>query len=263
MSFRFCVLGTGSSGNATLLQIEEEGQETNILLDAGFSPKETNKRLASVDCSVEALDAILLTHFHGDHFRESWFDVCAKQKLKVCFHERHARLWWKHARYDIPTQAFKFAFDLTPQTKVRPFELPHDQQGCVGYIFTHDERKLAFLTDLGHVPDEVLKQLKDLDILALESNYDPAMQKASPRPRFLKRRITSHLGHLSNQQCFDATVKIAKASSQLQHILLLHLSQQCNMPELIEELFEEGAPALLPKLIFTHQKKPTGWITLV
>lgn len=262
MAFRLSVLGSGSGGNATLLQIEDEGITHHFLIDAGLSPKETARRLAEHDVSIQDIEGILTTHMHTDHFRDAWCKPCRTHGIHVYFHRQHARLWWKKGVYDIETTELSSRFVLTPHTLLRTFALPHDQQGSTGMLFEHGGRKLGFLTDLGHAPEGLFRIFKEIDVLAIESNYDPPLQEASPRPPYLKQRIMGERGHLSNQQSIEAVQRFQETSS-LEQIILLHLSEQCNSPAMIETLYEERAPDLVSRLVFSHQREPTGWLTFV
>lgn len=262
MALQICVLGSGSGGNSTLLRIQEDERTHHVLIDAGLSPKETQKRLHTLHISIEDIDSILLTHLHADHFRDSWLNICKHQEIRVFFHRKHARLWWKKKEYGVPTTEFHIRFFLTQKTSVRPFLLPHDRQWSTGFLIEHNEVKVGYMTDLGHVPDEAYRHFKGMDTLAIESNYDPRLQANSPRPPFLKQRIMGPNGHLSNEQSLLAVRRFA-AHSGLGQILLLHPSQQCNTPDHIRELYTREAPHLLDRVHITEQDAPSPLFTVL
>ncbi|MCA9285745.1 MAG: hypothetical protein KDA22_11045, partial [Phycisphaerales bacterium] len=147
-------------------------------------------------------------------------------------------------------------------TTIRPVHVPHDAEGAVGYRIEHDGVRLGYATDLGRVPEALLEAFDGVDALALESNYDPALQTASARPEFLKRRIMGGAGHLSNEQCLDAALAIDRRRP-VQCLALLHLSRQCNCPRLVRSLYAERAPELLPRLLIADQHEPSPMVRVV
>ncbi len=136
--------------------------------------------------------------------------------------------------------------------------------GSHGFVLEHAGCRLGYATDLGSVPPGLFDLFDDLDILALESNYDPQMQMASPRPWVLKQRIMGDAGHLSNQQSYAAVRHILnraerKGSPPPSHIVLLHRSRQCNCPDLLRRLFAQDS-RIAARMILAEQDQPTGWI---
>jgi len=134
--------------------------------------------------------------------------------------------------------------------------LAHDDLGSVGLVIEHAGLRLGFATDLGRVPAALIDHFSGIDALALESNYDRAMQVESARPPFLKRRIMGGAGHLSNAQALEAVCRI-DARAGLSHVALLHLSQECNEEGLVRALYQREAPHLLERLTITHQRQPS------
>ena len=130
---------------------------------------------------------------------------------------------------------------------------------CKGY-------RVGFATDLGQVPEELIEQFCGVDLLALESNYDPVMEQNSDRPFYLKQRIMGGHGHLSNEQAFaavrailDRTTAKLGADRLPRHIVLLHRSRQCNCPKLVQRLFASD-PRIAPVLTLSHQHERTAWL---
>jgi ribonuclease BN (tRNA processing enzyme) len=149
---------------------------------------------------------------------------------------------------------------IAPGVRIDPITLAHDEQGVTAFRFdltpsNAPHARLGFATDLGHTTDAFIDHVRGVDVLAIESNYCPQMQLASSRPAFLKRRIMGGSGHLSNQQALDAIERIAPR----QHVVLLHLSRECNRPELVADMHAGADYALT----ISEQHKPTRWVPLV
>jgi len=141
--------------------------------------------------------------------------------------------------------------------------LRHDHKGTTGYHLSCASGSIGYATDLGCVPGELIERFAGVDLLAIESNYDPHMQMRSSRPMMLKRRIMGGAGHLSNREAFDAVRAIVDCSppDSLRHIVLLHRSRQCNCPRLIQALFNED-PRIGPYVVQTDQRRRTPWLTV-
>jgi phosphoribosyl 1,2-cyclic phosphodiesterase len=251
----FCVLGSGSAGNCTLVSLGDGAGARHALIDAGLSPRQTARRLGPLGIGLDDISDVLLTHIDHDHFNPGWRDADAM------------RCTWRAARRHLKgvraaglparrTAAFDDAFDLEPSTRVEVTPLPHDELGTSGFVIDHGGARLGYATDLGRVPETLLESFAGLAALALESNYDPQLQRASSRPADLKRRIMGGLGHLSNEQALEAVIHIA-GRGELHHIALLHLSRQCNDPALVRRGFARRAPHLLGRLTITNQHEPT------
>lgn len=261
MAFRMAVLGSGSSGNCTLLIIDNGPAPLRVLIDAGLSPRETARRLHCFGVHPEQIDHILITHVDHDHFRPTWSRACRRWSIDVHAHVRHCRGRSPLRDLDRRLHAFTTAFRLNDAVNIQPIGLAHDSLGSIGYSIESEGRRLGFATDLGAVPDGLLDEFIDLDVLAIESNYDRVMQVESPRPQFLKRRIMGGAGHLSNEQALEAILLIA-ARCRLQHIVLLHLSRQCNCPDLVRRLYLGRAPQLGEYLTIANQFAPTPLLEL-
>jgi phosphoribosyl 1,2-cyclic phosphodiesterase len=263
MSIEMAVLGSGSAGNSTLLRFTGNGAVHHGLIDAGLSPRETAKRLAGFGMQLRDIEFILLTHLDSDHFREGWPSACERHCIRMHAHRRHARqtrAWLGMARQLEP---FDGSFRLLDSIEVHPVLLAHDNLGTVGYVIEHAGARLGFATDLGRVPSALYDAFIDLDLLAIESNHDRDMQLRSNRPPFLKARIMGGSGHLSNEQSLEAVERIAQRS-RLRHIVLLHLSRECNCPTMVADLYRQRAARLAELLTVSRQNEPTplmscGW----
>jgi len=256
MSFSFCVLGSGSRGNSTLLAFESDGAARFALIDAGLSPRMTRTRLAPLGVRLEDITDILVTHFDTDHFYHGWLKPIRQHGMNLHLHRSHRSRALQAGLSGREMSLFTDSFDLTDGVRVDPFMLAHDELGVVGFVIEHDERRLGFATDLGRLPESLFERFTGLHALALESNYDRQMELAADRPAYVKQRVMGGLGHLSNEQSLEAAMRIAQRG-RLSHIVPLHLSHQCNDPRLIKRLYAEHAPHLLDCLTISNQRHPT------
>lgn len=231
-----------------------------VLIDAGLSPRRTAGHLGRLGLGLEDVSDVLLTHIDQDHFHPGWLGGRASRLgwtwRATRRHLRQARAAGLSSRSAAPFAA-RGCFELSPDTRIETFSLPHDELGTTGFVIDHGTARLAFATDLGRVPRSLLAGFDRLDALALESNYDPALQVSSPRPEMLKRRIMGGLGHLSNEQSLDAVLEVS-GRSDLRHVVLLHLSRQCNDPRIVRDLYARRAPHLVGRLTITSQFRPTA-----
>lgn len=261
MSLSFSVLGSGSSGNSTVVALNGSGPQQFLLIDAGLSPRMTAKRLAPLGITLDDISHILLTHLDRDHCYPSWNKAAAKHDIIFHAHRRQRSRLMEPGMDFSRVELFNTEIDLGGPTCVQSIPLAHDELGTVGFVLEHEGHRLGFATDLGHVPEILLECFADLHALALESNYDRDMQINSPRPAYLKRRIMGGRGHLSNDQSLEAVLEIADQSS-LSQIALLHLSRQCNCPRLLTDLYARRAPQLLSELTVTNQYCPTPMLNV-
>ena len=227
MSFRFCVLGSSSGGNCTLVQTAG----TTFLIDAGFSGKVIREQLATVDIVPEQIDAVFITHEHNDHAKG--IAGLAKYRNIQWFASRGTARYLADKKVEwnivVPAKSHVFPFkDL----RVQAFSVPHDSQEAVGYIFECNGEKLAWLSDCGKPTIQCLENLKDVQTLFLESNYDLQMLRNSERPYDLKERIHSAHGHLSNEQCAQFLNDLQ--NEVLQQIYFVHISRECNELALVQ-----------------------------
>jgi phosphoribosyl 1,2-cyclic phosphodiesterase len=272
MALELCILASGSSGNASLLRTPAGC----LLIDAGIGPRTTAQRLCGTGCAVNEIRAILLTHLDRDHFTPGWLATLAKQEIPLFIHHRRrdefitlvhqAKPPGLHAARIAPlVRLFHHeSFSPLPGLDVSPLPFAHDGAGSHGFVVSGFGGRLGYATDLGRVPDHLLEAFEDLDILAMESNYDAQMQLASSRPVFLKRRIMGGAGHLSNDQALAAIRRIldrheANCAPLPSHVVLLHRSRQCNCPRLLSQLFNAD-PRLPPRLTLAHQHERTEWL---
>ena len=226
---RFRSLGSGSSGNATV--VESCGaQPVRLLVDCGLGIRILAQRLAVAELDIADLDAIFITHEHGDHIG------CAPLLSR-----RHGLpIWmsegtWRGCGEPDLGELLHFASDgqtiALGELELRPFAVPHDAREPLQLRCSAHGRELGILTDLGHVPTPVLSQLLGCHAMLLECNHDPDMLAQSAYPHFLKRRVGGDVGHLSNLQSAELAGQLA---TSLERVVAAHLSRQNNRPELAE-----------------------------
>lgn len=220
------VLGSGSKGNCTVIHYGRQA----IMIDAGLSYRETQKRICASPCldGVE-FQGILVTHEHGDHM--SGLRLCS-EKLEAPI---YATLPCTRAIRDKDPKIRQVAnfvaggrFTVGPFT-ITPFSIPHDANDPVGYVISVDEWRVGVATDIGYASSTVEYQLKECNALVLESNHDMNMLAASNRPWTTKQRIMSRDGHLSNVSTAELLERIV--SQQTRNIVLAHISLDCNTQE--------------------------------
>lgn len=251
-----CVLASGSSGNCSVLR--SAGGEL-VLIDAGISPRRASVALEALGHSLGDVGAVVLTHLDSDHFYSSWAAAVPRKLAggaSVWVHASHAR----ERRLDPLHEAGRLrtferdAFEPVAGATFTSRLASHDSQGVATFRISTPEGELGFLTDLGEVTDRLVEFHRGVGVLAIESNYCPRLQARSERPDFLKRRIMGGAGHLSNQQCLGATEAIGPA----EHAVFLHLSRECNSPEIVGALHEGANYART----IASAAEPTRWISI-
>ncbi len=257
MKINVSVLSSGSSGNSIYIS----GGKSSILIDAGLSGKEIERRLSKIGVSADSLDAILVTHEHSDHIHGVGV-LSRRYDLPVFANE----LTWQGAEKKLGKisnsncQIFKGEF-MIGDLGISPFSISHDASAPVGYIINCANKKIGHATDMGYVSDEIESCLKDLDLLIIESNHDLEMLMSGSYPWPLKNRIRGEKGHLSNDDTADLLPKII--GDNFPRILLAHLSKDNNIPTLAyitakNNLEDKGF--IIDKdlqLDFTYRHKPT------
>ena len=236
MALRFRILGSGSSGNAALLQSDD----TRVLVDAGFSAKRLGEMLVAAGESWERIDAIFLTHEHSDH-AAALGGLARHDHIKVFANRPTANAVQAGLKHEINWQLFESgeAFRFR-DFEVRSFQVPHDAQDPVGFLIAHGHgdllsprHTLAFLTDLGHAPLSVREHIREAEILVVEANHCPEMLQAdTKRPWSTKQRISGRHGHLSNAAARELLE--SAVSPRWRHVFFTHLSRDCNSPAAVE-----------------------------
>jgi phosphoribosyl 1,2-cyclic phosphodiesterase len=269
MSLELCILASGSSGNCSVVRAPGGA----ILIDCGIGPRTTAKRLEGTGISVADIRAICLTHLDHDHCNLTWLRTIVARQIRVFCDERRLdellRGVWGEPEFIRAFEALIApfngkAFSPIDELKMQSIPLAHDRMGSHGFVIDGFGARIGYATDLGRVPQRLIDRFRDLDILAIESNYDPQLQEQSGRPWFLKRRIMGGSGHLSNRQALAAIRAIldrceATGSRLPAHLVLLHRSRECNCPDLLREMFSRD-PRIAKRLTLAEQFSRTGWL---
>jgi len=254
---RFRSLGSGSTGNATLVEASSGGQTSRLLVDCGFTLKHLDARLARVGLAASDIDAVFITHEHGDHIGCA-HALSRRHKLPVWMSEG---TWLATGGRDFEGR-LQLARDgaeiALGELAVQPFTVPHDAREPLQLRCTDGARSLGILTDLGHATPHVLARLAGLDALLLECNHDSEMLAGSAYPAFLKLRVGGNYGHLSNA----AAAAIARAVNHggLRHVVAAHLSEQNNRPELVRRALAEALGANEDEMLTANAADGSPWL---
>lgn len=235
---RFKNLGSGSTGNATVVEGRSGAQVRRLLIDCGFGIRQLQNRLAEAQLQPEDLDAVFITHEHSDHIGCARA-VALRYRIPVWMSEG------THAALGAPDfdGMLRIAHDMEPLDlgtfSALPFTVPHDAREPLQLRCSDGASHLGVLTDLGHASEHVLQQLQGLHALMIEANHDPDLLQASRYPLFLKRRVGGLYGHLAN----TTTAEILQALRHpgLRMVVAAHLSRQNNLPSLAQQAL---APAM-------------------
>jgi phosphoribosyl 1,2-cyclic phosphodiesterase len=229
-----CMLASGSKGNATYIS---DG-ETSILIDAGLSGIELQRRLTSRGLNPEDLDAIVVTHEHSDHVRGVGI-LSRRFKLPVYINQKTEEASSQlGSLHEIRPFECGTTFNIS-NLAVHPFSISHDAEDPAGFTVGQNGTTLAIATDMGIATSMVREHLKHCALLILEANHDPQMLQTGPYPWPLKQRIQSRVGHLSNSESKKLLNELQHEN--LQHVILAHLSETNNTPQ---KAFDEVAQAL-------------------
>ena len=255
---RFKSLGSGSTGNATIIQARSESTLTHLLVDCGLGIRQLDARLGQAGMLAEQIDAIFITHEHTDHIG------CVRS---LALRER-IPVWMSHGTYAALGQPdfeglLRIACDGVAievgALQVRPFTVPHDAREPLQLTCTDGAARLGVLTDLGHATAHVLQQLAGCGTLMLECNHDAQMLADSAYPAFLKRRVGGDYGHLAN----GTAGRIAQAclAAGLNQVVAAHLSEQNNRPELVRQALAAALNCAEADIHVAGAVTGSGWLT--
>ena len=221
---RFCVLGSGSKGNCTFI----ESGDTRVLIDAGFSGIEIERRLTAIGVEIASLSAILVSHEHTDHIRGVAV-LSRKYRLPVFANAKTFRAADKSLSKLYASREFAtgelFAFQ---DLHIHPFFISHDAADPVGFIVNDGKSSVGYCTDTGMVSRLMRHLLGNCHGLVLECNHDPKMLSTGPYPPALQQRVRSKTGHLANN---DAAIFLTEIIHEgLEHVVLSHISETNNCP---------------------------------
>ncbi len=256
---RFTSLGSGSEGNALLI----EAGSTRLLIDCGLPVRQAIARIEARGVDPMGLDAILVTHEHGDHIggvmslaRKTGATVCLTRGTHAAVHVRSSdacsgvslRIIDSHAPFELGC------------VEIQPFPVPHDAREPVQYVVVYGALRLGVLTDLGMLTPHVERSLQDCDGLVLEFNHDPDMLAASSYPESLKQRIAGRYGHLCNR---DAAGLLGRLDlTRLQKIVAAHLSKTNNSPDHVVAAVREVLADVPECFIVANQEHGFDWLEI-
>lgn len=248
---KFQVLASGSKGNLTFIQADN----TNILLDAGISKNEILERS---DIDLSCIDAIFITHEHIDHVK--YIEQIARY-TNAPIYISEVSFQKVFPKYIKSLDGLKIKF-IEPNKQIKinnitvlTLNLQHDSECCYGYVFVSKGKSVAYCTDTGFIPLPYIDILKKVDGLIIEANHDVEMLMNSSRPWYLKQRILSIHGHMSNQICGEILNKIINAK-KIKVVVLAHLSEECNTEEIaIDTVMNNIDSTYLPEFYIAKQKQ--------
>ncbi|ARN74731.1 MBL fold metallo-hydrolase [Oceanicoccus sagamiensis] len=252
MSFSFASLGSGSRGNATLIR----SNNTLLLVDNGFTIKETERRLAILGHSPDDITAILVTHEHSDHIKGVG-PFARKYGLPVYLTHGTAQYDGLNKVAEMHQVNIHRPFAVE-DIDITPVAVPHDAREPCQFVFRHGGKTMGLLTDLGSITPHVTEQYQQCDALMLECNHCPQMLAMGPYPPSLKHRVAGHWGHLSNHQAANLLEQIEV--ERIQHLVISHISEKNNTEALAKS-------AVTPwysndSLILAQQDEAIDWLSV-
>jgi phosphoribosyl 1,2-cyclic phosphodiesterase len=254
LSLRVCVLASGSRGNSTWIATGR----TRLLVDVGLRSKEACARLTAIGERAETCDAFIISHEHVDHV--GGLKKLARDLGRPIYINEGTRgaIEWgaKITAFEMFTAGVKF---IVGDIEVTPFSIPHDAADPVGFTFEAEGLKVGIVTDLGCIPEHVKLHLSGCHMLVFESNHDVEMLRVGPYPWFVKQRVMSRHGHLSNNAAAEFLSGAYDGCAQV--LVLAHLSEVNNHPEIVRltalEALSHRSNGCAPELHLAAQDAPT------
>ena len=252
---RFASLGSGSKGNATLV----EWRDTCLMIDCGFSVRETARRLKKLGKNPTDIDAILVTHEHSDHWKgvvplSTRYNIDIYVTAGCIRNQKEPPGDFPHRIID-SHNPFRVG-DIT----VTPVPVPHDAREPVQYLFNSEKHQLGILTDVGSLTPHIEASYANCDGLLVEANHDLDMLHSGPYPAFLKERVAGPWGHLNNQQ--TASLLSLLDPARIQQLVIGHISEKNNCLEKVREAVEEVIPSS-DNLLYACQEQGFDWLELI
>lgn len=264
MAIMYCSLSSSSvHGNSFLIR---GGDGTTIMIDCGIRLRRLETLLGAVNVAPCAIAGLFISHEHVDHTNALRLrkPLAVRHRIPVYAEPAFWRTWDAERSGEVPETLRR---EVSPGETVRVGGLsvravakPHDTQSSVGFVVSDGEERVAVLTDLGHVNDEITQAIAGVDHFVFESNHDVGMELASGRPWPLIHRVLGDRGHLSNEQCLAALLQVVGPSTRT--VLLAHLSLDCNDPDLVRRVVGGGLVAAGHRcaLEIAPPDRPTGWL---
>ncbi len=239
---KISVLSSGSKGNSSIILSHKSNQ--SILIDQGISAKKLLERIDYIGADYKNLMGVVITHDHSDHIGGAGI-ISRKLKIPIYIHKENY-----YAKEDKFKNCEVFFIEDMGENKnsadsdffigdfkITPFTIPHDGTRNYAYNVSIDDKKISHLTDLGMITTVVKQKIKGSDLIVLESNHDFEMLKNGPYPWYLKQRVKSRHGHLSNENA--CTLMKEHECSKLKKVILAHLSETNNDPVLAYDLMDK------------------------
>ncbi len=256
---RWCCLGSGSEGNALVLEASAGLFTTRVLVDNGFGPRTLERRLQRVGLGIADIDALFVTHEHSDHVagvgallrRRGIPLLCSAGTRRAAGFDR-ADIDWRPLRADE-------AIDLG-ELQIHPYAVPHDAAEPLQLVVTDGDRRFGLLTDVGVATSAVARALDGLHALQLECNHDADLLRAGAYPAFLKQRIGGERGHLSNAQAAALLSMIDRRA--LHTVVAAHLSRSNNRPALAQQALAAVLGCAQDEVRVAHQDDGLDWIAV-
>lgn len=256
---KFSSLGSGSKGNALLVSASDGITTTSVMIDCGFGVREMERRLARSAMTPSALSAVIVTHEHSDHAGSVFrFAACHDIPVWMSYGTFHA-LGRKN-----PDVNVCFCRDgdrlAIGDLQFSAFTVPHDAREPLQFHVTDGNSKLGILTDTGQITPHLMVELGGCDALMIECNHDVKMLEKSSYPYFLKRRISSVHGHLSNEDAAQFVEELDQ--TRLKKIIGAHLSQQNNCPELVRDRLKTAIKNSGTEILIACQEDGFNWVEI-
>ena len=255
---QFCSLGSGSGGNATLIDSGGREERRHVLIDCGFGLRELESRLTSKGRCIADLSAIFVTHEHGDHAGGA---LALARRYRVPIWMSRGT-WLALGAPDLP-DLIRFARDGEPidlnGLTLLPFTVPHDAQEPLQLCCSDGHQRLGVLTDVGASTPHLLEALAGCDTLLLECNHDSARLAQSHYPARLKARIGGRFGHLANHQAAEILAHCWHAG--LRRVVAAHLSEHNNLPELAHAALTAACPPTT-EIMIANQSSGLDWLSV-
>ena len=254
MPVRFASLGSGSKGNATLI----DNGSTCVVIDLGFTIKETVRRLSRLGLMPQDVDAILVTHEHADHIHgvagfARKFGTPVYLTPGTYHHKKMGELPFLnkincHSPFEVGSLS------------ITPVAVPHDAKEPCQYLVSSKEITIGILTDLGHITPHVRDKYRECDALLLECNHDVTMLQDGSYPYQLKQRVAGDYGHLNNVQASELldTINLER----LRHLIISHISGENNLPNLAQDAVQPSLSLWTGSLLVASQEEGFDWISL-
>jgi phosphoribosyl 1,2-cyclic phosphodiesterase len=255
LALRFAMLGSGSRGNALLV----ETTAVRVLIDCGFPAKEIERRLAALSVDPQTLNGIFITHEHTDHIRGAGA-FARRYRLPVWMTDGTFRATEYGELPQLNRLDCHAGWVSLGDLQLQPFPVPHDAREPCQFLLQSAGRRLGLLTDTGHITPHIEQSLSDCDGLILEFNHDPDLLRLGPYPVHLQARVGGRQGHLNNQQA--AALLKRMSGHRLQCLVASHLSEKNNHPDKVVQAISAVDSTMTERLHIAEQDEHSPWISI-